>query len=211
MIPVAILVAAALQAPGPPPQIYRAFGASPFWATRIGGGRMVFETPGRDILNVEAPPRAETELGFAYSSREFSLSVEHGECTDRLTRRLYADRVTVSVGAARFEGCGGRALTAPPLPDYGAAGSEPFWWLEIADGRLTFQMHDRVIIAAAPRPAVTGDGRARVYRTPKIILSIRRADCEMDDDQAYADTVTVIAAGRTVHGCGGPVVRAATE
>jgi hypothetical protein len=40
-------------------------------------------------------------------------------------------------------------------------------------------------------------------------VAILRRDCELDDERTYADTVTVTAGARTVHGCGGRVVREA--
>lgn len=193
------------------PERYGAVGANPFWGARIGDGRMIFETPGRAILDVEAPPRQETEIGFVHWTRDFAISVEHANCTDPLTRRIYADRVTVRVGETQFEGCGGRALS-PALPaPYAAAGGEPFWWVDIDDGRITFQVDDRVIIVAALAPLVTGDGGRRVYRTPALTVSVRRQNCDLEDDRTYADTVRVTAGGRTVEGCGGAVVREAPE
>jgi uncharacterized membrane protein len=210
--PVLALLALAAQAAQPAePDAYSAVGANPFWGARIGGGRLVFETPGRDILNMEAPPRQQTELGLAYSTPDFSISVEHANCTDPPTRQIYADRVTVRVGETHFEGCGGTALS-PALPaPYAAAGGEPFWWVEIGDGRITWQIDDRVIIVPVPALRSTRDGRLRVYETPSLTVTIRRQDCELDDDHTYADAVTVTAGARTVEGCGGNVVREAPD
>lgn len=102
-------LALAAQAVAPPPEPYRALGASPLWLIEIGPERMRFEAHGRPTLSVARPPRQETELGFAHSTDELSVSVEHGACTDALTGRTFADMVTVEVGAERFEGCGGRS------------------------------------------------------------------------------------------------------
>ncbi len=203
-----MLFALALAAQVVTPEPYRAVGASPLWDARIGEGIMVFETPDRDILRVEMPPREETELGFAHSTPDFSISVEHASCTDPLTRRVFADKVTVRVGDTHFEGCGGRALS-PALPAYSAAGGEPFWWVEIYDGRLAFQMDERVDIVPVPALRSARNGSLRVYEARGLSLAIRRQNCDLEDDRTYADTVTVRARGRTVVGCGGVVLREA--
>lgn len=195
----------------PEPDTYRAVGTSPLWNVRIGGGRMVFETPGREIVNVAAPEREPTEIGHAWSTGEFSVSVEYANCTDPLTRRLYNERVMVRIGATHYDGCGGRVLSSTLPAPYAAAGSEPFWWVEIADGRTTWQIDDRVIIVPLPASRSTRTGSLRMYETPGVSVTIRRQHCESHDDRAYADTVTVTAGGRTVRGCGGRVVREAPE
>lgn len=202
---------ALLQAAPAAAQDYRALGASPLWLVNIGPERMSFEADGRPTVSVATPPRRETELGFAHSSDELSVSVAHGDCTDALTGRSFADRVTVRVGAQSFEGCGGRSLSQGGPATYGAAGGEPFWWLEIADGRLLFTIDERAIIVRLPTSRTTRDGRLRIFENDGIRVAIRREDCELDDGRTYADAVTVTAGGHIVEGCGGRMVREAEE
>ena len=200
--------AAAMQPPAFEP--YRAVGVSPLWLVTITPDAMAFERNGQDTLNIVPPPRQETEIGHVHWTRDFEVSVEHASCTDPLTRRIFSDRVTVRVGAIEYAGCGGRALS-PALPTYDAAGGEPFWWLEIADGRIVFQIDDRSVIAPAPRPFLTGRRGSYFYRTAQLVVRVRRQDCELEDGRIYADAVTVTAGGRTVQGCGGAVVREAPD
>jgi heat shock protein HslJ/uncharacterized membrane protein len=192
------------------PGDYRALGASPLWQATIRDDFISFLTPAREMLVVETPSRQETEPGFAYSADALSISVEHAVCRDALTGRTFADRVTVRIGETRYEGCGGASRSAARPVSYGAAGSEPFWGLEIADGRLTFDNNGEVVIVRAPRPLVTGDGGMRRYRAPGISVLLKREDCEMEDERIYADTVTVTVSGRTFEGCGGRVLPPAT-
>jgi uncharacterized membrane protein len=206
---VALLALLAAQAAEPEP--YHAIGATPLWQASIYDYGMSFETPGRDRLFAETPVRRETETGFSYTGAEFTMAVEHGDCTDALSGRTFADRVTILVGETRFEGCGGSARSAAMPAPYGAGGSEPFWSLEIADGRLYFGVNDEVFIVRAPAPLVTGDGRTRRYTAPGISVVLRREDCELEDERVYADAVTVRAGTWTVEGCGGRVVREAPE
>ncbi|HYI49433.1 MAG TPA: hypothetical protein VEX35_13310 [Allosphingosinicella sp.] len=204
-------IALAAQTAEPPPQSYRAIGASPLWQAAIHGEFMTFETPGRDRLTVPTPARQETELGYAHGTSDFSISVEHGECTDALNGWTYPDRVTVQAGEDRYEGCGGDPLGANVPAGYGAAGGEPFWSLEIADGRLYFGVNEYVVMVPAPAPQVTGDGSSRRYTAPGISVLLKREDCELEDERVYADAVTVTAGAWTVQGCGGQVIREAPQ
>jgi uncharacterized membrane protein len=191
------------------PQPYRALGASPLWQASIYGDAMSFETPGRDRMYVERPTRQETELGFVYRSSDLAISVEHRDCTDRLSGLGYADQVTITVGTMQYTGCGGPARARGRVAPYGAAGSEPFWSLEIADGRLYFGVNDDVVMVPTPRAIVTGNGRIRRYTAPGISVLLKRENCELEDERTYADTVTVIAGHWRVEGCGGRVLREA--
>jgi uncharacterized membrane protein len=207
----AIALAQAAPPPLPEPGGYRAFGAAPLWEATIRRDFTSFLTPDREMLVVQTAPRQETELGFAYSSDALAISVEHAACRDALTGAAFADRVMVRVGETRFEGCGGRPLAAGAAEPYGAAGGEPFWGLEIGNGRLTFDYDGRVVIVPAPRPQVTGNNRSRRYDAPGISVLLRREDCESEDERAYADVVIVTVGGRRFEGCGGPVVREAPD
>lgn len=191
------------------PESYRAIGASPLWQAWIYGEAMTFETHGRDRLSVQRPARQETAAGFVYRADELVITVTHSDCTDPLSHHVFADHVTVQAGGTVYQGCGGEARGSGRPEPYGAAGGEPFWSLEIADGRLYFGVNDEVAIVPAPRPLVTGNGRTRHYRAPGIDVLLRRENCELEDERVYADTVTVRAGHWTVEGCGGRVVREA--
>ena len=200
-------LAAATQAAAP--DTYRAIGASPFWQVSIYADGMTFETPGRDRLSVQRPVRQETASGFTWRSDELSVTVVHRNCTDRLNGRTYADHVMVVVGRAHYEGCGG-AIRGAALPmSYGAAGGEPFWSLEIGEGRLYFGVNEYVVIVPTPRVVVSRDRRTRRYTAPGISVTLRRQNCDLEDERTYADAVTVVAGQWRVEGCGGRVVREA--
>ncbi len=207
-----LTVALALVAAQPAePQPYAALGAAPLWQASIGNGFMIFETSARGRIIVEVPARQETELGFVYRTSELAILVEHRNCTDPLSGLGYADHVTVEVGTARYAGCGGAVRARGRVLPYGAAGGEPFWSLEIADGRLYFGVNDDAVIVRTPRPVVTNHGRTRRYRAAGINVLLRRRNCQLEDERTYADTVTVIAGHWRVYGCGGRVIREAPE
>jgi len=93
---------------------YRALGAAPLWQATINRDFMSFLTPGREMLVIETPPRQETELGFAHSTDAISISVEHAACRDARTHAAFADRVSVRIGEAHYEGCGGPVVREAP-------------------------------------------------------------------------------------------------
>ncbi len=189
------------------PEAWRALGTAPLWQAAVGNGFMSFETPGRAAVNVQAPARQETELGFSWRTDELTISVEHRDCTDALSRRVFADSVTIQAGGRTYRGCGGGARGWHRPEPYGAAGGEPFWSLEIADGRLYFGVNEDVFIVPVPRAQV--NGRMRRYRAPGINVLLRRENCQLEDERTYADTVTVAAGSWRVFGCGGRVLREA--
>lgn len=95
--------------------------------------------------------------------------------------------------------------TPPPAasgPRYGAVGTEPFWSLGLADGRMTFaDVEGRTITVAAPaaRPSFNGER----YVTDRLTLDITHTPCgDGMSDKRYPDTVLVIADGRELKGCG---------
>jgi heat shock protein HslJ len=102
------------------------------------------------------------------------------------------------------------ALTAAAPPgapaSYGAGGSEPFWSLEIARGRITYDpaTGDPTIRMPTPRPRAVRNGYR--YTGPGLVIDVRHVRCEDEAERAHSDTVRVTAHGRTVEGCGGAVL-----
>ena len=202
---------ALLAAQGSGPHAYDAIGVAPLWQARIDDGYVRFETPGQDTLILGPTPRMVTRRGFTYRSDDdaLNMSVRHGACVDPLSRRTYADRITMMVNGRRYQGCGGpRTRDRVRVQRYRALGSEPFWDLEIANGRLHFGADMAAWIVPEPRPLVSRDGRTRRYRGPGITVVLRRQNCMAEDGTTYADVVRVVAARYpNVEGCGGRVLR----
>lgn len=97
--------------------------------------------------------------------------------------------------------------TAPPQTDrsYSALGTEPFWSISIAGGRMTYETPDGGFEVAATEPSATGSGRR--YASSRITLDIAPWVCSDGmSDNLYADTVTAVVDGTTLHGCGGGIV-----
>lgn len=99
----------------------------------------------------------------------------------------------------------GCATSAGAGEGYTARGTEPFWSVEVAGGRMTYQTPDRNFSVPAPAPAATASGRR--YRTPRITMDVVPWVCSDGmSDNLYADTVAAIVDGVTLYGCGGGTV-----
>ncbi|HTU10941.1 MAG TPA: META domain-containing protein [Allosphingosinicella sp.] len=106
------------------------------------------------------------------------------------------------------------ALVQPASAPYAASGSEPFWRLEIAGGRMVFHPgDDSRISVATPRRQAVRNGYRLVTR--QFIVTVRHAVCEDEAERRYRDTVSVTTLDRVYDGCGGtllpPVALADTD
>jgi heat shock protein HslJ len=118
-------------------------------------------------------------------------------------------RNLLPLAAAALAGC----VTLPPegAPGaYRALGTEPFWSVTIADGRMSYDAPDGPrfsVPAPAPRPTPGG----RRYETARLVLDIRRQSCSDGmSDRIYADSVRATVDGRPLSGCGGEILPPAT-
>ncbi len=93
-----------------------------------------------------------------------------------------------------------------PSESFRALGTEPFWAINIADGRMTFEAPDiETFSVPAPAPRRTAQGRR--WETPRIVLDSRPERCSDGmSDRIYAETVRARVDGRELSGCGGDIV-----
>lgn len=105
--------------------------------------------------------------------------------------------------------CATTATPETPAPSrvYMALGTEPGWTLEITPERLNYagDYGETVIRVANPgaRPSPGGER----YAADRLTVDVTHAQCSDGmSDRRYRDTVTVTADGRTVKGCGGPIL-----
>lgn len=101
-------------------------------------------------------------------------------------------------------------VQAPESDSYRALGTEPFWSVSIADGRITYEsVNGPNFTAPAPTPERIFNGQ--VYVVDRLIVSVTHAQCgDGMSDNIYADTVTVTVDGVTHRGCGGGTVERGT-
>lgn len=88
---------------------------------------------------------------------------------------------------------------------YRALGTEPFWSVTIANGRMTYRTPDGGFSVAAPRGRETGSGRS--WETGRIKLYMWHQQCSDGmSDNDYPQTVRAVVDGQTLRGCGGAPV-----
>jgi heat shock protein HslJ len=91
---------------------------------------------------------------------------------------------------------------------YTASGSEPFWSLTIAHGRIDYSRDEAHVIVPLPARRPTAHGYR--YATRRLTVEIVHGECQDVGELSYADSVRVTANGATVEGCGGAVLAPST-
>lgn len=125
----------------------------------------------------------------------------------RMTFRLIVCLLAFGVAGCMYPPPPPEPAPAPPSGEvYHAVGTEPFWSVTIADGRISFDAPDEPrLTVPAPPPRTTFNGHR--YETPRLTVDITHGRCSDGmSDRIYADTVLVIVDGRDLHGCGGAIL-----
>jgi heat shock protein HslJ/uncharacterized membrane protein len=102
-------------AEAPATETYRALGNEPFWSVTITDGRMTYESPDGPRFVVPAPPARPSFNGRRYQTDRLTLDITHGECSDGMSDRRYADTAMVIVDRRTMHGCGGEILAPASL------------------------------------------------------------------------------------------------
>jgi heat shock protein HslJ len=102
--------------------------------------------------------------------------------------------------------CAYPAVTNEPMAQesYRALGQEPGWNLTIANRRIDYvgDYGETKISVPAPEPITAINGH--IYQAGRLQVHISHGRCnDTMSGHGYADTVMVIADGKTVNGCGG--------
>ncbi|MBA3942374.1 MAG: META domain-containing protein [Sphingopyxis sp.] len=94
-----------------------------------------------------------------------------------------------------------------PAATYMALGTEPGWTLEITPDHLNYDgdYGETKIRIANPGAEPSMNGRA--YVTDRLSVVIKEAPCSDGmSDRRFADTVRIVADGKTLQGCGGKIL-----
>ena len=85
---------------------------------------------------------------------------------------------------------------------YRALGTEPFWSVSIANGRMAYESPEGGFSVPAPRGQELGDGR--IWESRRITLQASNQECSDGmSDTVYPQTVRAMVDGRELRGCGG--------
>lgn len=119
----------------------------------------------------------------------------------------FAPLMTLPALAACAPAADAPQTPAPPAAAYMAIGTEPGWTLEITPAQLNYTGDYGETRIAVPNPGAKASMNGEVYAAGRLSVVIKHAACSDGmSDRRYADTVRVIADGRTVNGCGGAIL-----
>lgn len=94
-----------------------------------------------------------------------------------------------------------------PPAAYMALGTEPGWTLEITPSRLNYDGDYGETRIMVPNPGARAVANGEEYVTDRLKVEVARGECSDGmSDRRYRDTVTVVADGKTVKGCGGGIL-----
>jgi heat shock protein HslJ len=94
-----------------------------------------------------------------------------------------------------------------PPAAYMALGTEPGWTLEITRSRLNYDGDYGETKIMVPNPGARAVTNGEEYVTDRLKVAVTRGECSDGmSDRRYRDTVTVVADGKTVKGCGGGIL-----
>jgi heat shock protein HslJ/uncharacterized membrane protein len=121
-------------------------------------------------------------------------------------------RTLPSLALLALAACAPAPETPPPPPAeqpaaYMALGTEPGWTLEITPERLNYHGDYGETKIVVPNPGATPSMNGRTYAGERLSVVVKQAPCSAGmSDRRYADTVRIVADGKTLHGCGGRIL-----
>ncbi len=96
---------------------------------------------------------------------------------------------------------------AAPAAAYFALGTEPGWTLEITPARLNYDGDYGATKIMVANPGAKPSLNGRTYVSDRLSVVVKQAPCSDGmSDRRFADTVRVVADGRTLQGCGGAIL-----
>ncbi len=120
--------------------------------------------------------------------------------------------VPALVSTLALAGCAPAPGTPPQGPGeqpaaYMALGTEPGWTLEITPSRLNYDGDYGETKIMVPNPGAKPSMNGRAYATDRLSVVIKEAPCSDGmSDRRYADTVRIVADGKSLQGCGGKIL-----
>lgn len=128
-----------------------------------------------------------------------------------------AHGLVLSAAALLLAGCAQTAPSdagppPPPAPppshnSYEARGNEPGWHLTISGSNMNLVSNYGEVTIQDRHAGAMIQGRHTRYIGPRLTVTVEENRC--DDtmiERSYRDTVTILSEGRTLSGCGGPIL-----
>ena len=128
-----------LPANAPHSASYFALGTEPGWTVEITDDRLKYAGDyGATIIDAEHGGERRSGSTRRYVSKDLRVTIEPGPCSDGMSDRRYADKVTLSVRGQTLSGCGGAILPVESL-----AGTN--WKIVAIDGRPAIEKPEAVM------------------------------------------------------------------
>lgn len=132
-----------------------------------------------------------------------------GEPADRLTDEEAAAVQNANIETPQAIDVPQQINVAPPdapAPSYKAVGTEPGWALTITPKAMSYQGDYGAVTISEPTPPRFRPVAGR-YAGTRLAVTIAPGPCSDGmSDRTYRDTVTVVADGKSVSGCGGGTI-----
>lgn len=120
-------------------------------------------------------------------------------------------RKTSLLSFVLLAGCAASPATPPMPASYLALGTEPGWTLEITPGRLNYSGDYGAVRIDEAHGGAQANTAGRSFSGKRLAVTITAGPCSDGmSDRRFAETVTLVADGKRLSGCGGAVLPAAS-
>ena len=91
------------------PRQFTALGTEPFWAAKVDGGVLLFQTPedqaGQRIAVSRRVSGVRTEFSGTLNGARLTLMLGAGPCSDGMSDTVYSHSAELRIGAQQLRGC----------------------------------------------------------------------------------------------------------
>ena len=91
------------------PEPFTALGTEPFWAAKVDGGVLLYQTPedqaGQRIAVTRRAIGVQTEFSGTLGGATLTLSVGAGPCSDGMSDTVYPHSAKLRIGVQELNGC----------------------------------------------------------------------------------------------------------
>jgi len=91
------------------PRLFNALGTEPFWAAKVDGGVLLYQTPedlaGQRVAVIRRVSGLRTEFSGTLGGAPLTLVIGAGPCSDGMSDTVYSHSAELRIGAQDLRGC----------------------------------------------------------------------------------------------------------